>query len=69
MIHDQSLPLFLCAESCNTVVYLQNKSPDKILEDKTLEQAFTGKRTKIRHLRIFGCPIYIHIPMEKRTNL
>jgi transposase InsO family protein len=69
MIHDQSLPLFLWAEACNTVVYLQKKSPHRIPEDKTPEEAFTGRRPEIGHLKIFGCPVYIHILVEKRTKL
>jgi hypothetical protein len=30
---------------------------------------YTGKNPKISHLRIFGCPVYIHVPREKRTKL
>jgi hypothetical protein len=26
-------------------------------------------KPEIGHLRIFGCPIYIHVPMEKRMKL
>jgi hypothetical protein len=61
--------MFLWAEACNTLVYLQNKSPYRILGDKTLEEAFTGVKPEIGHLKIFGCPIYIHMPVEKRTKL
>ena len=53
MIHDQRLPLFLWAETCNTVVYLQNRSPHKSLGNLTLEEAFSGKRPQLTHLRIF----------------
>jgi hypothetical protein len=56
-------------DACNTIVYSQNKIPHKILEDKTSEEAFTGKRPEIGNLRIFGCPVYIHIPVEKRIKL
>jgi hypothetical protein len=69
MLHDQDLPMMLWAEACNTAVYVQNKSPHRILEDKTPEEAFTGVRPEIGHLRIFGCPVYIHVPKEKRTKL
>jgi hypothetical protein len=69
MIHDQSLPLFPWAEACNTTVSLQKRSPHRILEDKTPEEAFIGMRPEIGHLRSFGCPVYIHIPVEKRTKL
>jgi hypothetical protein len=44
-------------------------SPHKILKNITLEEAFTGVKLEVRHLRIFGCPVYIHVPKEKRTNL
>ena len=30
---------------------------------------FTGKNPEVSHLKIFGCPVYIHIPKEKRTKL
>jgi hypothetical protein len=39
------------------------------LRDKTPEEAFTGMKPKVIHLRIFGCPVYIHVPKEKRTKL
>jgi transposase InsO family protein len=44
MLHDQGLPLFLWVEACNTVVYLQNRSPHRVLGNKTLEEAFSGKK-------------------------
>ena len=40
MIHDQGLPLFLCVEACNTIVYLQNRSSHKSLGDLTPKEAF-----------------------------
>ena len=30
---------------------------------------FTGKKREVSHLKIFGCPIFIHIPKEKRNKL
>ena len=30
---------------------------------------FFGKKPEVSHLRIFDCPVYIHIPKEKRTKL
>jgi hypothetical protein len=69
MIHDQDLPMFLWAEACNTIVYVQNKSFHKVLGDKTLGEAFTRVKPKIGQLRIFGFPVYIHVPVEKRTKM
>ena len=28
-----------------------------------------GNKPEVSHLKIFGCPVYIHIPKEKRTKL
>ena len=69
MIHDQSLLICLWEEASRTVVYVQNKCPHKILKDMTPEEAFTGVKPKVGHLRIFGLPVYIHVPKEKRTEL
>jgi hypothetical protein len=41
----------------------------KALEEKTLEEIVTGKKPLVDHLRIFGSPVYIHVPKEKRTKL
>ena len=35
----------------------------------TSKEAFTGVKPEMGHLRIFGCPVYIHVPREKRTKL
>ena len=40
-----------------------------MLENKTPEELFSGKKPEVIHLRIVGCPVYIHIPKEKRTKL
>jgi transposase InsO family protein len=69
MLHDQNLPKFLWAEACNTAVYLQNRSPHKVLGNVTLKEGFIRKKPDINHLRIFGCVAYCHILAEKRTKL
>lgn len=35
----------------------------------TLEEAFSRIKPNISHLRIFGCPVYVHVPKDKRTKL
>jgi hypothetical protein len=69
MIHDQSLLVFLWAKASMTIVYVQNKSPHKILKNITPEEAFVGVKPEVGHFRIFGCPVYIHVPKEKRSKL
>ena len=69
MLHDQGLPLFLWAEACNIAVYLQNRSPHCALGNVTLEEAFTGEKPHVGHLRIFGCLTYSYIPKQQRMKL
>jgi hypothetical protein len=33
------------------------------------DEMFTEKKPEVSHLKIFGCPIFIHIPKEKRNKL
>jgi hypothetical protein len=33
------------------------------------EEAFIGVKPEVGHFRICGCPIYFHVPKEKRTKL
>jgi hypothetical protein len=69
MIHDQDLPVCLWAEVAMTIVYVQNRLSHSALGFKTSEEMFTEKKPEVSHLKIFGCPVFIHIPKEKRNKL
>ena len=70
MIHDQNLPMSLWAEATSTAVYVHNRSPHQILEDKTREEAFLGMNPKFSHLIFFGYLVYIHVPLkDKRIKI
>ena len=69
MLHDQNLPMHLWVEAAREVVNVQNYNPHRVIENKTPEEVFFGKKPEVSHLRIFGCPMYIHIPKEKKTKL
>ena len=57
MIHDQDLPMHLWAKVATTAVYVQNRSPHRVLGNKTPEEMFSGEKPEVSHLRTFGCPI------------
>ena len=65
MLHDQDIPMHLWAEASRTVVYVQNRTPHRVLKNKNPEEVFSGKKPEVSHLRIFGCPVYIHIPKRE----
>jgi hypothetical protein len=69
MIHDQDLPMHLWEEAAKTAMYVQNRSPHKVLENKTPKEMFSREKLKANHLRIFGCLVFVHVPKEKRTKL
>ena len=48
---------------------MQNRCPHKILGMSTPEEAFSGKKPDISHLRIFGSPVYIHVMKDSRKKL
>jgi hypothetical protein len=50
-------------------MYIQNRCPHVILKDKTPEEVLLVIKPEVGHLRIFGCPVYIHVPKEKRTKI
>lgn len=69
MLKDQDLPNSLWVEATRTAVYIQNRCHPAILEDRTPEEAFTGMKPEIDHLKVFGCHVYVHIPKEKQTKM
>jgi len=69
MLLDQDLPNFLWGEGTMTVVYVENRSRHRIINNMKHEEAFTGKKPSMDHFRIFGSPAYIHVPKDKRKNL
>ena len=44
LLHDQDLPIHLWAEATRTSVYVQNRIPHRVLENKTLEEVLSGKK-------------------------
>ena len=42
MLHDQDLPMHLWEEATRMVVYVQNRTPHRVLDKKTPEENFLG---------------------------
>ena len=49
VLHDQGLPMHLWVEVYNTVVYVKNHCPHRVLGMSTPEEAFTGKKPDVSH--------------------
>ncbi len=63
MLLEAGLPSLFWGEAVLTACYLRNRTPIGP-EGKTPEEAFSGKKPGIGHLRVFGCLAYAHVPFE-----
>jgi hypothetical protein len=69
MLHDHGLPIHLWEEACNTVVYVHNRCPYRVLGMSTPEEAFTGNKPDVSHFKIFGSTVYVHVTKDARKKL
>ena len=50
-------------------VYLSNRSPTRSVWGKTPQEAWSGRKPGISHLRVFGSIAYVHVLDERRAKL
>jgi len=50
-------------------VYLLNKSPTLSVKNMVLEETWSGTKTCVTHLRVFGSATFAHVPTELRKKL
>jgi Reverse transcriptase (RNA-dependent DNA polymerase)/gag-polypeptide of LTR copia-type len=54
--------------SCRAATYLRNRGV-VTGKEATPWEAWCGEKPRISHLRVWGCPAFVHIPKEKRNKL
>ena len=69
MLHDQGLPLHMWEKTCNTTVFVPNRSPHLILGMSTPEEAFSCKKPDVSYFKIFGSSVYCHVTKYSRKKL
>ena len=69
MVKAKHLPRTFWAEAVLCAVYLLNRCPTKSVRNKTPNEAWSGSKPLVGHLRIFGCIAYAHILDQKRKKL
>ena len=40
-----------------------------VLHDKTMHEAWIGKKNSLKHILVFYCDAYVHVPKENKSNL
>jgi transposase InsO family protein len=69
MIHAQHLKLEFWAEAVANAVYIRNRCPTRALVSITPQEAWSGRKPCIAHMRVFGCIAYAMVPDAKRGKL
>ena len=69
MLVNSNLPHTFWGEALSTAAYLRNISPTKAITGMTPYEAWTGKRSLVNGLRVFGCQAFVHIPKDERKKL
>ncbi|CAH9104519.1 unnamed protein product, partial [Cuscuta europaea] len=69
MLKAKNLPKCYWGAAVTTATYLLNRCPTKRLNQITPEEAWSGQKPSVKHLKIFGSVCYRHIPDEKRKKL
>ncbi|KAK3040236.1 hypothetical protein RJ639_028948 [Escallonia herrerae] len=63
------MPKEVWAEAVACAVYLSNRCHTKSVQGKTPQEAWSGFKPSVSHLRIFGSIAYAHVSNEKRSKL
>ena len=69
MLYEKVLLKKFWVETVNTVVYLLNRCPTKALLNKTLIEAWNGRKSFVKHFKVFRCLCYSQVPKERRSKL
>jgi transposase InsO family protein len=69
LLKEKCLSNTFWAEAVACSVYLLNRSPTTSLQMKVPQEAWSGTKLNVAHLRTFGCIAYAHIPSELRKKL
>ena len=69
MLKSKRMPKEFWAEAITCAVYLNNRSPTKKLMQMTPQEAWSGRKPNIYHLRVLGSIGYDHVNNETRSKL
>ena len=69
MLKEKHFPHEYWAEAVTCAVYILNRCPTKAVMNKIPEEAWSGKKKIVTHMRVFGCVAYAHVPDQLRKKL
>ncbi|CAH9096206.1 unnamed protein product [Cuscuta epithymum] len=69
LLSHAGLPNTFWGEALNTAVHVINLTPCVPLSFDVPDRVWSGKDVSYRHLRVFGCKAFVHIPKDERAKL
>lgn len=69
MLKSKKMPKKFWAEAVQCAIYVQNRCPHIKLDDQTPQEAWSGQKPTVSHLKVFGSVAYAHVPDQRRTKL
>jgi transposase InsO family protein len=69
MLKTKSLGNEFWAEAVHTTFYTLNRCLTRAILNLTREKAWSGYKSSVTHIKVFGCTAYAHVPKEKRSKL
>lgn len=69
MLKAKSMPKEFWVEAVSCAVYLSNRSPTRNVRDQTSQEAWSGRKPSVKHLKIFGSIDYAHVSHQGRAKL
>ncbi|KAL4341735.1 hypothetical protein GQ457_08G027600 [Hibiscus cannabinus] len=69
MLKAKNTPKEFWAEVVSCAVYLSNRSPTKNVDNVTPQEAWSGRKPSVRHIRVFGSIAYAHVPEQEEQDV
>ena len=69
MLKAKHLPYEYWAEAVTCAVYILKRCPTKAVMNRIPEEAWSGQKQTVTHMRVFGCVAYAHVPDQLRKKL
>ena len=63
------VPKIFWPKAINWTFYLLNRCPTHAVRNITPQEAWSGIKPSVKHLRVWGCLAHVHIPEAKRGKL
>ena len=69
MLKEKHFPNEYWAKVVNCAVYILNRFPTKAVMNRVSEEAWSGTKQFVTHMKVFGCVAYAHVPDQLRKKL